>query len=429
MKVSLLKLALIVYMLAVSVGFLHAQTPSFVYGDALPDAPALAARGQYAEGVKTLELLNPGQVSFSSESEVSDRAITVEIWYPAEQGGADQSIVYKDVMGVKGDPNRPIMPMEFAGRAVRDVALRVGDAPYPLVIVSHGFLGSRYLMTYLTENLASKGYVVAAIDHPQSTFTDPGPFASTLYFRALDDIFVLNQLEKLSAKDSKSFLEGKVDTKRTALIGYSMGGYGVLNAIGAGYSEGLGKTFAQLSRKEGIFDDRVATSPSYKSLADSRVKAAVVFAPWGMQRGAWDKTGLDGITIPILIVAGDKDDISEWENGVKAIYDGINNAEKYMLVYKGARHNVAPNPPPVEAFDDGINPEEYMRYAEPVWDERRINNINQHFITAFLGLHLLGNAKFGKYLEISLDAESETWNGFRPRTSLGLELHRAKPGL
>ncbi len=40
---------------------------------------------------------------------------------------------------------------------------------FPLVFVSHGYPGSRYFMTYLT-NLESKGYVVAAIDHTDSVF-------------------------------------------------------------------------------------------------------------------------------------------------------------------------------------------------------------------------------------------------------------------
>ena len=41
------------------------------------------------------------------------------------------------------------------------------------------------MMTYLTENLASKGYVVVAIDHTDSTYTDAGPFASTLLNRMI----------------------------------------------------------------------------------------------------------------------------------------------------------------------------------------------------------------------------------------------------
>lgn len=35
---------------------------SFLYGDALPDAPALSARGEYQVGVQTLQFVNKGQV-------------------------------------------------------------------------------------------------------------------------------------------------------------------------------------------------------------------------------------------------------------------------------------------------------------------------------------------------------------------------------
>ncbi len=59
-------------------------------------------------------------------------------------------------------------------------------SPYPLVIVSHGYPGSRVLLSYLTENLASKGYVVAAIDHTESTHGDTKGFQSTLLNRAKD---------------------------------------------------------------------------------------------------------------------------------------------------------------------------------------------------------------------------------------------------
>jgi hypothetical protein len=45
-------------------------------------------------------------------------------------------------------------------------------------------------------------------------------------------------------------------------------------------------------------------------------------------------------------------------------------------------------PPPPEALEAGLHLDEYPRYADSVWDQRRINNVNQHFITAFLGIHL-----------------------------------------
>jgi hypothetical protein len=97
-----------------------------------------------------------------------------------------------------------------------------------------------------------------------------------------------------------------------------------------------------------------------------------------------------------------------------------------MLTYMNARHNVAPNPPPAESLQPGLHIDEYYRYAEPSWNEKRINNINQHFVTAFLGIHLK-QKDFGKYLTVPQDSNTKTWEGFKPRSSVGLELLHALP--
>ena len=133
---------------------------------------------------------------------------------------------------------------------------------------------------------------------------------------------------------------------------------------------------------------RSMDSPTYKASLDPRIKAVVAFAPWGMERGFWDADGLAGLTLPTLFVAGSKDDVSGYEKGIKAIYEGAVNADRYLLTYINARHNVAPNPPPRASLQPGVSADEYMHYAEPAWNEHRINNINQHFVTAFLGIHL-----------------------------------------
>ena len=117
-------------------------------------------------------------------------------------------------------------------------------------------------------------------------------------------------------------------------------------------------------------------NPVFEASFDTRIKAIVAMAPWGMANGVWDQKGLEGLKIPTFFVAGSKDDISGYENGIKAIYDGAVNAERYMLTYVNARHNIAPNPPPVEALQEGLHIDEYLRYADSVWDQRRINNIN-----------------------------------------------------
>ena len=84
-------------------------------------------------------------------------------------------------------------------------------------------------MSHLAENLASKGFVTVSIDHKDSTYDDQKPFASTLYNRAFDQLFVLNEMERLGRPGSGSFLAGRLDASRTGIVGYSMGGYGVVN--------------------------------------------------------------------------------------------------------------------------------------------------------------------------------------------------------
>lgn len=107
-----------------------------------------------------------------------------------------------------------------------------------------------------------------------------------------------------------------------------------------------------------------------------------------------------------------------------------------MLTYQNALHNVAPNPGPPVTEQAGSHFSDFMAYAEPVWDTRRINNINQHFLTAFLGRYLKHQQDMQAYLELvpqaaqgkwSVDAQGRTlpdhtyWKGFKQRTAIGLE--------
>ena len=399
---------------------------TFVYGDALPDAPELAPRGEFKVGVRTLDFVNKGQIDvLKSKGGIDptyDRPIKVEVWYPANlPEGTKEYVFYDEVMGTSNDPKRPLIPFTFAGRASRDATPMVSNGAFPLIIVSHGYVGSRFLMTYLTENLASKGYIVVAIDHTESTFRDANGFQSTLLNRSKDVLFVLNQMAELGKINSKNFLSGLIDANNTALIGYSMGGYGVLNVAGAGYSEGAVKLFGSISGGSKAIEVRTANSDAYKSSIDTRIKAVVAFAPWGMERGVWDAEGLKGLKTPTFFVAGNQDDISGYEKGIKAIYNGTINANRYMLTYMNARHNVAPNPSPSESLKAGLHIDEYYRYAEPSWDSKRINNINQHFLTAFLGIHLK-KRDFSKFLDLKENSNDKTWMGFKNRSSTGLEL-------
>lgn len=425
-----IKVILLLTFLSNSV-FAQENSNPFLYGDALPDAPELAARGDYQIGVQTLNFVNKGQVDILNSKEgidpLYDRPITVEVWYPAALAeGANPLVKYEDVLGAANNPKRPLIPFTFQGRAERAAKPVAVDQPFPLVIVSHGYVGSRFLLTYLTENLASKGYIVVAIDHTESTYRDASPFQSTLLNRAKDVLFVMDEVEKLGEKTNKHFLAGLVNADNIAIIGYSMGGYGALNAAGAGYSDVAVEFFKGMTKGSTALAVRGSSHPDYQTSIDARIKAVVAFAPWGMERNIWDLEGLKGLKVPTFFVAGSEDDISGYEKGIKAIYEGAINADRYLLTYKNARHNIAPNPPPPAALAPGLHFDEYYRFAEPSWNERRINNINQHFVTAFLGMQLK-QQDFGKYLEVAPDSNEETWTGFKSRTSTGLELLHAVP--
>ena len=120
----------------------------------------------------------------------------------------------------------------------------------------------------------------------------PAPFSN----RALDISFVLNYM-------TESFLAGVVDVDKTAIIGYSMGGYGALIAAGAGIS----KT-AKIN--EWVPGNKLemlhAGNSDYKNLLDDRIRAIIPFAPWGMKatywkspgEDTWDTEGLKGIRVP-----------------------------------------------------------------------------------------------------------------------------------
>ncbi|MBJ9977648.1 alpha/beta fold hydrolase [Pseudomonas sp. S75] len=402
-----------------------------LYGDARPDAPELAARGEAAVGVRTLDLVHADQldvlaISARQPAPRYDRALRVEIWYPARLAAGQKPLTtYTDVLGAgPGDSHRPNTPFTFQGRAVRDAG--PADGRYPLVILSHGYPGSRLQMSYLAEHLASHGYIVAALDHRESTRADKAGFASTLVNRPLDDLFVLQQLADAGHWAQTRWLAGHLDSDRSALIGYSMGGYGALRAAGVAPSAA-----ARAAVPPGALDPTVT--------ADARIKALVLFAPWGGQQGMFESSALAALAVPSLFIAGDQDDVAGYTDGVRRLFEAATQAERYLLVYRGARHNVAPNPPPAAARS---HPDDFAAYAEPVWDSARLNNINQHFVLAFLDQQLKGLDRQA-YLRLiprsddgqwQMDAQGRPgpghtyWHGFKRRSAVGLEFHRLPAG-
>jgi predicted dienelactone hydrolase len=386
-----------------------------------PSAPELAGYGQHAIGVRTLQATDRNRPDILNTKEGGptaryDRTLTLEVWYPAalaagQKPGGDYRAITRD----------PAITATLHGQAVRDAAPLTSEPPFPLVIISHGYPGNRYLMSHLAENLASKGFVTVSIDHKESTYDDQKPFASTLYNRAFDQLFVLNELERLGKPGSGSFLSGRLDAGRTGIVGYSMGGYGVVNVVGGGYSKA--SETIQGAPPNKLLADRGAANPEYRKTMDPRIKAAIAIAPWGMVGGFWDAEGLKGIATPVLFVAGSVDDVAGYEKGTKAIYQGAVNADRYLLTFVNANHNAAaPIPAPAETYlaAEAGKPAAFAHYADAVWDTVRMNNILDHFATAYFDLYLKGDQEKKTYFE--------GWKGFKRGTAVGLTLEHAAPG-
>lgn len=383
-----------------------------------PDAPELAALGEHDVGVRTLTMTNPHQPDVlntprDGETQYTDRTLTVEVWYPASLG--DQQAPGTQYQTTTRNPG---INAVLTGMAVRDAAPEDSDHAYPLVIISHGYPGNRYLMSHLGENLASKGYVVASIDHTDSTYEDQKPFPSTLYHRAPDQRFVLQQMAELNQQPDH-FLHGLVDADNTGLIGYSMGGYGAVNNLGAGYSEQGVNFFGGPPNR--LLNDHAAANPDFKAKLDPRIKAGIPIGPWGMNMNFWDSEGLAGLTVPALFVAGSADTTSGYEEGIKKIYDGAINSNRYLLTFINAGHSAAAPIPLPHEFYSSESQEGAGHYTDPVWDTLRMNNILQHFVTAFLGVHLKGDDSMASYLDIpSGDSNGQEWPGFESGSAIGL---------
>ncbi|HAZ78424.1 MAG TPA: dienelactone hydrolase [Porticoccaceae bacterium] len=405
----------------------------FFYGDSRGDSPELASRGSYKVGVRTLELVNPNQpdvINYSTQKQNSlyDRQLTIEVWYPAKLNkGQRQITIYSDVLGHGSDnPDRPNLPFHFGGRAARNAVIAPAGSGYPLVIISHGYPGSRVMMTWLAENLASKGYVVVAIDHAESTHADAESISSTMVHRPRDITFVVNAMDDFNQK-STSFLFGRVNAELTALIGYSMGTYGTLSMAGVGASK-LALGFPG-DIAEHYLTSLQAGNPEFEATIDRRIKAMIAFSPFAPS-GYWSQAGIKNLKVPSLFVVGDQDQTTGF-SAAQWLFDNAVNSHRYLLVFKSAIHEVATNPAPPLA---NLYPREYAHYQEPAWDNRRLNNINQHFITAFLGKHLLGeDSQYSDYLNLSVvsndsprtDTEdSKYWKGFANWTAIGMELHQ-----
>ncbi len=407
-------------------------------GAALPsvpgiDAPELAALGPDKIGFRTLRLVHKAQPDFSSADPAAakaDRALMVDLWYPATVRRGARMATYRAAFW--GEPPRGAVSFTVPGLAFPGAAPR--GKGYPLVILSHGYSNAPASMSWLTENLASKGYVVAAIHH-----ADPNPYVISAEVRAVPNYTRPSDIAFIAA-ELRARLGDQIDPAKVALIGYSQGGYGVLTAGGASLDPaGPNMALVPELRKHARGTDG---APAFRVPG---VKAVVALAPGGgFPKSAWGAEGLAALTAPLLLIQGDADPVVDYKTGALAVFKGAVRSNRYLLTYRLAGHSVALNPAPPQMRGSVWDLD---WFEDPVWRQDRINAINLHFITAFLDWHLRGQAGLAAYLDVPVvkseegvwDAPPGTpwgayspggpgvtlWKGFQRRHAQGMELRRA----
>jgi len=421
----------------ISFGAAAAENPTG-YNARSSEAPELGVAGDYQVGTRNREIVLPKRIVLTATGATeSERSIGVRLWYPAARGGNSATVVYRHSLKTPAKP-----AAEIVERGVAFENAVPAEGKFPLVIISHGFGGWSEHLSRLGEHLASRGYVVASIDHEDMSFDSlPGfmlSFGNVLTSRSLDQRQIIQRLTDSGFAKDEPVL-ASVDKSRIGLIGYSMGGFGALATTGAAY-DATSKPFAALP--PAAKEQANVTGPAVN------VQALILMAPWGGQpdNRAWSEDSLASVTTPTLLISGNQDDIVNFDDGVRWLFDRLTGADRHLLIYREARHNIAGNP-----VDLGANPAfDAVGYAkEPVWRQDRLNQINQHFVAAFLDTVLKKDQSRRRYLDVPTPIASDGkwpvafgqvdngsyagddqpghWRGFQRRWATGLELHRRRP--
>jgi predicted dienelactone hydrolase len=214
-----------------------------------------------------------------------NRTLATDVWYPAVASapGAGEAI---DCLGAARDG--------ATGCSVeREAALDPSGAPYPLIVLSHGFGNGKEAVAFFAKPLAEHGYVVVAPTFPLSGEDTPGgPFAGDLVPQAGDVSFLIDVfLGEVPAQPAP--FPGMIDATRLGTGGRSLGGSTTLV---------------------------VADNVKY---VDTRLRAAAAISP-SLQVDV-GILGADGFFAgpepPLLIVGGSEDTLAPFEPNQQASYD------------------------------------------------------------------------------------------------------------
>ncbi len=234
--------------------------------------------------------------------------------------------------------------------ARRDAPAAATGGPFPVVVFSHGSGGQPRAYTFFAEHLASWGYVVVAPPHPGNTsedctVCDSANLVASARERPGDMTAALDGV--LALRDDPLQPLGKVvDPARTAIAGHSFGGWtAVFVAPG------------------GRFNAAIALAPGLPATLLARAES---------------------VRVPVLLIAGGKDQIVP-EGSVRKLFDALPATidKRYVLLPAGTHLSFVET---CFGCDDALS-------------EERGHESTNRYATAFLQVHLAGDARYAQYLD------------------------------
>ncbi|MFI1653543.1 alpha/beta hydrolase family protein [Streptomyces sp. NPDC020472] len=209
-----------------------------------------APTGPYAVGSTVLPLVDRSRTDPWVPT-ADGRALMVTLHYPAAHPGGGRPAPYatQEEARLLAEQLGPGVSGDVLARTRTHSRTGVGPAPgrHPLVLLSPGFGVSRWTLTHLAEDLASRGYVVASVDHAYESYGISLPGGRTLTCvactaldeggvhgsvvtstRAADMRYVLDRLT--GPKPVWRYAD-VIDARRVGMAGHSIGGASAASAM------------------------------------------------------------------------------------------------------------------------------------------------------------------------------------------------------
>ncbi|MEV6102786.1 hypothetical protein [Nocardia sp. NPDC051981] len=216
-----------------------------------------APSGRLPVGTHALHLVDTQRQEIFDDSD-RPRELMVQLWYPAQARQGRRAPVIPDSPAVIGEMARgfglPANALAYLptikSHSWIEAPLATSERPYPLLLLNHGYGSAGYFHTTQAENLASHGYVVAAIDHTYSSLATRFPdgrvttmrtdeerigeydYRSTVGEVWTKDIqFTLGRLAAMNDGTIPSMFTHALDMDRVGVLGHSFGGAAAYDAM------------------------------------------------------------------------------------------------------------------------------------------------------------------------------------------------------